>query len=158
MSDDRIEALNNIGFVWNAYEQLWFQRLDELREYKAYHGDCLVPVGFESNPQLAKWVDAQRFSYKNFFKSGRYSALTQERIDLLEKEGFVWNVYEYKWGLKLEELKDFIEMNGHMNVPGRLPLARWLRDQKKEYQKLIDGKKSRMNESRVVRLKEIGLI
>ena len=157
MTDDRVEALNKIGFIWNAHEQQWLQRLEELKEYKAYHGDCMVPTGFDSNPQLAKWVDAQRFSYKSL-KSGGYSALTKERIDLLEKEGFVWNVNDYKWNLKLEELKDFIEGNGHINVPSRQPLARWIRDQKREYQKMLDNEKSRMNENRAIQLKEIGIL
>lgn len=56
MSDDRIAALEKLGFVWNSHDQVWEERLKELKAYKAEFNDCHVPSSFAPNPQLAIWV------------------------------------------------------------------------------------------------------
>ena len=38
----------------------WLLMLEELKEYKAVHGNCIVPRGFSPNPRLASWVAEQR--------------------------------------------------------------------------------------------------
>lgn len=38
----------------------WLQMLDELKEYKEKHGNCIVPRGYAPNPRLASWVAEQR--------------------------------------------------------------------------------------------------
>jgi hypothetical protein len=67
----------------------WEKRYQELLAYKEKYGDCLIPVGFEENPQLANWVSTQRQEWKSL-KLKRQSRLTQERITLLTNVGFVW--------------------------------------------------------------------
>ena len=57
--------------------------------FKRKYGDCLVPVGYEENPQLANWVSTQRQEYKQY-KSKHPSRLTQEKMALLKEIGFVW--------------------------------------------------------------------
>lgn len=39
----------------------WLNTLEELKEYKEEHGDCIVPRGYSHNPRLASWVAEQRF-------------------------------------------------------------------------------------------------
>ncbi len=56
MSDDRIQTLEALGFVWNSHDLLWEERLEDLKEYKATHGDCNVPSKYPTNPPLAIWV------------------------------------------------------------------------------------------------------
>jgi hypothetical protein len=38
----------------------WLETLEQLKRYKAEHGDCIVPRGYSSNPRLASWVAEQR--------------------------------------------------------------------------------------------------
>ena len=38
----------------------WLLMLEELKEYKATNGNCIVPRGFSPNPRLASWVAEQR--------------------------------------------------------------------------------------------------
>lgn len=38
----------------------WLLMLEELKEYKAANGNCIVPRGFSPNPRLASWVAEQR--------------------------------------------------------------------------------------------------
>eukprot|EP00551_Chaetoceros_affinis_P014700 CAMPEP_0203693722 /NCGR_PEP_ID=MMETSP0091-20130426/5622_1 /ASSEMBLY_ACC=CAM_ASM_001089 /TAXON_ID=426623 /ORGANISM="Chaetoceros affinis, Strain CCMP159" /LENGTH=162 /DNA_ID=CAMNT_0050564875 /DNA_START=183 /DNA_END=671 /DNA_ORIENTATION=+ len=159
MTDERIEALEKIGFCWSIHEDLWNQLYDELKDYKAYNGDCMVPKNYKSNPQLARWVDNQRAQYKQW-KKGKITNMTEDRISRLEEIDFVWNVPEFKWNVRFEELEQFVKINGHCNVPkkGRSPLYSWCMRQKHEYQKMADGEKSTLTESRMKRLIGIGLL
>ena len=38
----------------------WLATLEQLKEYKREHGDCIVPRGYTLNPRLASWVAEQR--------------------------------------------------------------------------------------------------
>lgn len=92
LTQERIDLLTKIGFVWATKDPRhvpWEQRYDELLHYKQTYGDCLIPVGYEGNPQLANWVSTQRQEWKAYTLN-RSSRLTQERVSLLSKVGFVW--------------------------------------------------------------------
>ena len=46
LTQERIKLLNDLGFTWtirsrDSLGESWNQRLQELREYKAVHGNCL---------------------------------------------------------------------------------------------------------------------
>ncbi|KAL3767082.1 hypothetical protein ACHAW5_005642 [Stephanodiscus triporus] len=43
MNEKRIQLLEAEGFVWDPLEAQWFERLNELKDYKMNHGDTLVP-------------------------------------------------------------------------------------------------------------------
>ncbi|CAB9505289.1 helicase [Seminavis robusta] len=61
-------------------KNFWEGRYEQLQVYKDLNGDCLVPTG---HSKLGAWVGTQRELY-------RKGELSQERIELLEKLGFVW--------------------------------------------------------------------
>ena len=71
---------------------MWNERLKQLIEYKEDHGDCLVPIKYEHNKELGQWVSRQRREYKKWLKDREKSQLTRERIDILEDNGFKWEV------------------------------------------------------------------
>lgn len=39
----------------------WLATLEQLKDYKKVHGDCIVPRGYSHNPRLASWVAEQRY-------------------------------------------------------------------------------------------------
>ena len=84
---DRIEALNALGFIWDQLEDDYQKGLGYLKAYKTEHGDCRVPQRFRTKGgfQLGTWVTHRR----NDYKVGR---LTPDRIDALNKLGFIWSV------------------------------------------------------------------
>jgi hypothetical protein len=92
MTDERIAALEKLGFVWDAHTAQWFERLDEVREYKMIHGDCNVPSVYPPNPKMAIWVKCQRRQKKLPKTRGSSSNMTQERIALLNQIDFIWEV------------------------------------------------------------------
>jgi len=158
MTDQRIERLNQIGFVWSLHEDLWNMRFNELVAYKAYHGDTIVPRSYPSNPQLSKWVEVQRRQMK-LCQLEEHSNITEKRIRLLEKEGFVWDVHEYRWQCWFEELSEFYMANGHHIIPTKTKsgrsLAKWVSRQRGEWQKMVDGEKTVMTNDRLKLLQSI---
>ena len=89
MTEERINCLNSIDFVWSAHEYNWQTRFDELVAYKEQHGNCNVAERDEDHKQLGGWVKTQRKEYSNLMQ-GKKSAMTEERINKLEGIGFVW--------------------------------------------------------------------
>mmetsp|Transcript_8780 Transcript_8780/g.17938 ORF Transcript_8780/g.17938 Transcript_8780/m.17938 type:complete len:202 (-) Transcript_8780:2429-3034(-) len=72
----------NVLIAWNA-------NFEKLLRYSDIHGDCIVPLTWAGDPKLARWVGTQRRNYR-LLKEGKKSAMTEERIRLLESIGFVW--------------------------------------------------------------------
>ncbi|KAL3808600.1 hypothetical protein ACHAXA_010886 [Cyclostephanos tholiformis] len=172
LSRERIQKLDEIGFVWDVLEAQWFQRLQELKAYKQNHGDTLVPSDYSENPSLGDWVSNQRKDYAYYQKikeinekyrgvevldekakeelerlTKRSGGMTEKRIELLEAEGFVWDVLEAQWMKRLQELKVYKQNHGDALVPNvylaNPSLGKWVQHQReyyKHYQKLKEIK------------------
>ena len=86
LSDERIDALEALGFIWDQLEDDFQIGLGYLKAYKAEHGDCRVPRRFKTEDgfNLGTWCSSRRKDYI----VGR---LSQERIDALEALGFDWD-------------------------------------------------------------------
>lgn len=91
LSDERVNALENIGFVWDSHRAVWDERFNELLAYKRVNGNCNVPSRYTENRQLAVWVKRQRRQYK-FFCTNKPSSMTEERITRLESIRFEWDL------------------------------------------------------------------
>jgi len=59
LTEERMQVLSSIGFVWDVVQAdndaRWKKRFEELKEYKAIHGHCNVP----QSTDLGKWVKMQ---------------------------------------------------------------------------------------------------
>jgi Helicase associated domain len=91
MTDERIRALEGLGFVWDSHGAAFEDRLRELEEFKARHKHCNVPSNYRANSSLASWVKCQRRQYR-LYREGKHSNITQARIDQLEGMGFQFNL------------------------------------------------------------------
>mmetsp|Transcript_2126 Transcript_2126/g.3267 ORF Transcript_2126/g.3267 Transcript_2126/m.3267 type:complete len:542 (-) Transcript_2126:127-1752(-) len=168
----RITALENLGIEWVVKGTMWQQKYDELLVFKERHGHCMVPTRTSKEyKDLGIWVGVQRTEYKNL-KDGKTTQLTPDRIELLEKAGFIWNVTDLKWQEMYQKLVSFRGQEGHCNVPDRYPpdqpLANWVARQRKEYQLLCDQnvnnevdekgrtRRMRMTQERLKFLNDIG--
>jgi hypothetical protein len=92
LTDKRVLALEQIGFVWDPHVTSWEDRLGELKEYRQVNGNCNVPSNCQLNPRLAAWVKCQRRQYK-LFLSGEPSNMMLGRILDLESLDFQWNFF-----------------------------------------------------------------
>ena len=131
LSPERIEKLDGLGFVWDFYNHLWVQGFEELRAYKAEHGDVLVPKIYKTagGYKLGSWVRQQR-------RAKREGMLSPEHIEQLEGLGFVWNVYNHFWVRGFEELLAYKAEHGDVLVPqkyqtaGGYKLGHWVKVQR----------------------------
>ena len=80
LDSERIDRLESIGFVWNAFDQQWENMFTKLKEYSQLRGDCLVPQCYKEDPSLGIWVRTQRH---------RRESLDSTRRERLESIGFV---------------------------------------------------------------------
>lgn len=95
ITDERVQALDEAGFVWDSHKAVWAERLEELKEFKKRHNHCNVPSRYKANHQLAIWVKRQRRQWKN--KMDRLpNCMTDERQRALEAIGFVWDMKKGK--------------------------------------------------------------
>lgn len=79
-------------------------RYQELKEYKARTGDCNVPMR-KGHPQLGEWVGQQRKAYK-LKKEEKQSAMTEERMEKLNKIGFTWQLRKRKTRSEYEDARN----------------------------------------------------
>lgn len=144
LSEDQIEALDSIHFVWNPRESSWDKNFNKLQEYKETNGHTNVPVNYEQDLIFGRWVQKQR-RIKN--------SLSEHKLELLNSLGFIWDGNEYVWYNNYETLNTFIKENNRMpNYKENLKLYNWMNQQKIKYNNLrLDGKKVEM-------LQEIGVI
>jgi hypothetical protein len=68
LTQERIERLESIGFVWNSQEDRWQSRYEELIAFRRRFGHVHVPHKWEECPSLASWVSYQRLRYKSFIQ------------------------------------------------------------------------------------------
>lgn len=96
IADERIVALNEVGFVWRIgklgrveNDDRWYRRLEELKEYKIQNGHVNVP---QRQSSLGLWVMTQRRRYKQ-------KKLSPERVAALNEIGFEWSIAAGRWAV-----------------------------------------------------------
>ena len=105
----------------------------ELRQYRAEHGNIMVPLKYSTNPQLGPWIMNQRIQYR-LFKEGKPCTMSSNRVALLEAEGMVWELKGDNWEKRLVELRTYKDRHGDCKVPSRYPdnpqLGQWVTNQR----------------------------
>jgi hypothetical protein len=89
------------------------------------------------------------------------TGMTERRIRLLEAEDFVWDALAYVWESRFQELRTFVELNGHAVFQERRggtydSMARWASSQRNLYIKHQNGQHTSLTEERIKRLDSIG--
>ncbi len=90
LSKERIQALDDIGFIWKIQESEWEKFYIELLNFREEYGHCEVPLWFSANPRLGNWLFAQQRQHSLYVK-GESSSLTKLQIKLLEDAGVSWH-------------------------------------------------------------------
>jgi hypothetical protein len=85
LSQEQINHLESIGFIWSVYDAKWTAMYHILVEYKKQHkGSTTVPIRYTKDPSLGKWVCKQRCVYNK-------GNLSEKRLKLLNAINFVWS-------------------------------------------------------------------
>lgn len=144
LSEVRINALNEIGFVWqrNARRigthsqpppadeapitRTWDEMLSELVDFFKLHGHCNVPEVWHAQPELSRWVAIQR-------RAKKQNQLTPEQVGRMEEIGFAWSTHDGGWDAMFTKLVDHMRPM-HNGKPREAPvsgeLKRWVLTQR----------------------------
>jgi len=118
-----------------------------LASFAKKHKHCNVPTNDKGDPQLGRWVAAQRHRRK-------LGGVTPEQVRALDKLGFVWCPSEVTWDRLCGILERFKQKYGHCNVPTKWPknvaLADWVQRQR------LYKKRGKLSQDRVRRLDRMG--
>ena len=127
----------------------WNERYNELVQYKQLHGNCNVPSGYQQNPALSQWVKRQRYQHRLKLNK-EHTNLTEERYEMLQRLGFVWNAHEANWEESFSQLLKFKSVFGHCRVPTKYPanqqLSVWVKLQRRQFRLLKSAKASSMTD------------
>jgi hypothetical protein len=138
----------------------WSRRFYELQDFVKTYGHALVPHNFPSNQGLARWAKRQRYQYKLYQSGAGNSAMTEERISILDRTGFCWDAHKSLWNERFKALEEFKELHGHVNVSSNgssnRKLATWVKCQRRQYKLWALGKQANINEERIETLNAIG--
>jgi hypothetical protein len=158
LDPERKAMFDELGLVWvdpdtERWERRWVAKFRELEDFKRQHGHVRVPG---NKSALGKWVSHQRILY-------RTGQLQKERNIKLESIAFIWRLraeaerdttaHDEIWMEKYEELKDFQEEHGHINIRVREgSLGLWAYAQRQRF------RKDELREDRKQLLYKIGFV
>jgi len=167
LTKERIDSLNKLGFVWQVGKRenpsQWDERLQQLVDFNNEFNHTNVPRNYAQNKPLGAWANTQRIQYK-LNEKGKPSTLTNERINSLNKLGFVWRPGKGKmpWDERLQQLVDSNNEFNHTNVPQRYtinkPLGSWVNKQRNQYRLIEEGKPSLLTKERIESLNNLGFV
>ncbi len=140
---ERIKLLEDINFIWDPFEETWFEKYKVIKEYYRKNGHANIP---NKDTVLSDWIALQRKYYKN-------NKLSQKYIQLLEDINFCWDPLEESWQAKYQELKEFAEKYGHTNPSDNFQqLNLWVTNQRTNY------RKNQLSKERIELLEDLNFI
>ncbi len=111
LTQDRIEALDKLGMVWDVPDYLWEQNYAACMEYHRLHGDLEIPGDYVSKDgfRIGTWLRNQR---------ANKDRLTRDQIRRLNEIGMLWNTkYDRAWQAAYEEARTYYESHKNLDVP-----------------------------------------
>lgn len=142
-------------------DKLWLEQFEQLVAFKNKFGHYCVPITYDDDQMLARWVKRQRYQYKRY-QDGKPSATNKSRIDLLDSLGFIWDAHAAAWQEKCNELKAYTMQHGHCHIqshdPQNVKLSTWVKCQRRQYKLLLSGKPSNMTDDRLTALNALGFV
>ena len=153
LSPERIQLLEDIGFMWDPLEAAWQEQYNYVQEYRKTHPDRW-PQAREEYPvdnNLGKWCARQRTAYTQ-------QKLSPERIQLLEALGFMWDPFESAWQEQYHYLKEYrkIHPDRGLRTVKNIPLViTWVRGVLTQRATYIQQK---LSHERIQLLGEIGFM
>jgi predicted NUDIX family phosphoesterase len=153
LSPERVAALNNLGVIWDPFEEAFQTNLCHLAAYKTKHGHVNVKKTevTEAGFTLGEWLMKQRMAYKK-------GSLSPERAAALEDLGVIWDPFEEAFQTNLAHLAAYRGKHGHINVKqteateAGSALGTWLNKQRMAY------KKGSLSPERAAALEDLGVI
>ena len=120
MNIDTFFVLENVLDIQQMFKEIegrlegdWENGLKHFDKYVREHdGDVLVPLRYkdEDGFPTGSWASCRRRDFKN-------RNLSDDKINKLNKRGFIWNVHKYSFEINMKALKQYKEREGDCDVP-----------------------------------------
>lgn len=129
LRNEQVALLEKLGFHWDARDEQWAARLEQLKHFKEQHGHCEVGLVAGKDDDLLGWVRQQR----SLQARGKLDIERKAQLDAL---GFPWTgeTNDRRWDEMYEGLKNHHAQDGNADVPSRWnddpKLAVWVREQR----------------------------
>lgn len=156
LSEDKVRALDEIGFRWDIQSPNWMRSYEEAKAYYEEHGNLIVPEEYSSSlgTGLAYWVRKQASEYAKEY----HGALSASQVAMLEEIHIeIRTTFDAIWFRGYQALKKYIEENGNSLVPLRyvtddgFKLGEWVSRIKEK------KRAGKLKEERERMLREIGM-
>ena len=141
---ERLEELQEVGFIWDVYEWRWQNNFRNLLAYQLEHGHTNVPSGYAS---LGTWVRDQRAEFAKI-RQGKASRMTVQRARALSRIGFefarketVQKKQAQTFEQRLGEYRAAQEQSDTKKPKMDKSLRYWVENQRRHYRKWMAGKK-----------------
>lgn len=143
LSEDKIKALEKIGFDFQPTNAIWIEMYNQLLAYKEKYGDCRPPQkGIYA--KLNGWCVTQR-TLKN--------SMPQNRKILLNNIGFDWNILDAQFDEWVVKLKEYKKEFGHLKISSsHTQLNNFATNTRANF------RKGKISEERIAILNSIGFI
>eukprot|EP00471_Norrisiella_sphaerica_P009275 CAMPEP_0184498456 /NCGR_PEP_ID=MMETSP0113_2-20130426/39038_1 /TAXON_ID=91329 /ORGANISM="Norrisiella sphaerica, Strain BC52" /LENGTH=418 /DNA_ID=CAMNT_0026885969 /DNA_START=320 /DNA_END=1576 /DNA_ORIENTATION=+ len=117
---DRIEMLNEIGFIWDDNDFRFKQTLKSLRTYKKLHGTLAIPVDYvvpsEDPWDPVCWGIPLGDRVHNIRAHDLHIKNNPKRRRMLEDLGFIWDDEAYRWRQLIDALSLYRTIYGNVDI------------------------------------------
>ena len=168
ISEEKIKALDELGFEWNAQQrglssepQVFGERIEQLKAYKRVHGHVRVTSSHDKT--LASFCNDMRQARR---EPGTGMAITEETTKALSDLGFEWGLQRAPQQQSkrtsfeecIEQMKAFKEARGHVNVTDKVDknLAAFCSNMRKARRNLGTSSGGSISEDRIRALDDLG--
>ena len=146
LSPERLEKLNKLNFIWDVDEYNWQKGLKEFIEFKQKFGTAKMPNKHKNSDDfhVGNW---QRVNRRNKDK------LSEEKIQALDREGFIWDPKVTDLQKKMSEIRQFKKEHGDL-----LLLTPKLNKQLSKWAQHVRGGAIKLGEKEKDELNKLGFI
>ncbi len=123
LTPERIQALDEIGMVWDVTDRLWQQYYGACLTYRQGHGNLDIPAKYVTSDglRLGTWINAIRSAYQR--RKTSYHLLP-EHIDALDELGMIWDKRSDRlWDKGYMEALEYRRVHGNLDVPSTFKTA-----------------------------------
>lgn len=150
LTEEQIEKLDAIGMVWDKFKEQWDETYAIAKAYYEENGslDGLRDIKIDGK-NIYQWLGDQIKSYNK-------GTLSEERTQLLEQIGVVWNKNEARWQEMYDLAKKYYEENGSLLSITDANLRNWIQVQRQAYKG--NGTYTKLSKQQIQKLESIGMV
>ena len=159
MTEERVQKLNQINFVWDVSRAKWLAMFEELRTFCFTHGDgtFLSVKMSQASSRLRCWVTYHQRLYFSFL-NGQPSTLTSMKLEKLKSIDFQY--CRDSWQRNFEGWCCYKSNHSHLDKLDSQSRKYdvWAAAQNREYMKIQEGKPSSLTQEKQALLLQNGFV